>query len=118
MGRKKGCLHVYVDVKSPYAYLALAPTASIEHDFNIEINWLPFVLDIPSYLGSAEVGAKDNIVKTGSDKRSPSQWRMVKYAYMDVRRYARLRRPELVIFGTRKVWDSRFWAATMLWCKQ
>merc|ERR1712186_86700 len=46
---------------------------------------------------------------------------MVKYAYMDARRYVSKRKSPgtqpLVIYGTRKIWDTEPWAAAMLWCK-
>ena len=42
-------LTVYIDFKSPYAYLAVAPTRLMARELGIQINWLPFVLDIPSY---------------------------------------------------------------------
>ena len=109
----------YVDLKSPYAYLALEPTAELERDFNVIIDWLPFTLDIHSYLGSARVGKKDNVVKAGSAERSPAQWNAVRYAYMDCRRYATRREPEaLTIFGTEKIWDSSLAAIAMLWVRR
>jgi hypothetical protein len=64
----------YLDLKSPYAYLAIEPTAALEREFHVQIDWLPYTLDIPSYLGSARVGKRDNVPKAGSVKRSPAQW--------------------------------------------
>src|SRR4051794_798028 len=48
---------VYLDFKSPYAYLAKAPTYALEEEFGIEIDWRALTLDIPSYLGSARLGS-------------------------------------------------------------
>ena len=48
-------LIVYLDYKSPYAYLAIAPTYALAEALGIEIDWRPFTLDIPSYLGSAKL---------------------------------------------------------------
>lgn len=109
----------YVDLKSPYAFLALEPMAELEREFNVVIDWLPFTLDIPSYLGSARVGKTDNVVKAGSADRSPAQWNAVRYAYMDCRRYGTRRQPEpLTIFGTEKIWDSSLAAIAMLWVRR
>ncbi len=81
----------YTDYKSPYAYLALEPTYQLERDFNVRINWLPYTLNIPSYLGAV-------------DTRSQQQWRKVRYAYMDARRYANQR--GLTVRGPQKIFDS------------
>ncbi|CAE7537432.1 unnamed protein product, partial [Symbiodinium microadriaticum] len=110
---RRKCLDVYVDLKSPYAYLAVEPTYSLEDDFYVDLVWKPFVLDIAGVYGSAEVGARNNKVRQGSDKRSPAQWKAVKYSYANVRRYAGERTPKLTVFGTRKIWDTR-WASSAL----
>uniref|UniRef100_A0A7S1B0I7 DSBA-like thioredoxin domain-containing protein n=1 Tax=Noctiluca scintillans TaxID=2966 RepID=A0A7S1B0I7_NOCSC len=110
-------IDVYVDLKSPYAYLSIQPTLQLRRDFDVTLNWLPFTLDIQSFLGSAEVGARDNIVKAGTNRRSERQWRQVKYAYADVRRRGALRDPPLQVYGTRKVWDSSLAGLAMLWAK-
>ena len=41
----------YFDYKSPYAYLAQEETYQLAQDFDIEVDWLPLTLDIPSYWG-------------------------------------------------------------------
>ena len=105
-------LIVYLDIKSPYAYLALAPTLAMAERGGIEIDWRPFVLDIPSYLGSAKLDAAGNVVE---QERTPEQWAAVKYAYFDCRRYATLR--ELTIRGTVKIWDTDLVSTGWLWAK-
>ena len=99
--RSKASAIVYIDIKSPYACLALAPTLAMAERLGIEIDWRPFVLDIPSYLGSAKLDAAGNVVE---QERTPEQWAAVKYAYFDCRRYATLR--GLTIRGTVKIWNS------------
>ena len=47
-------LTVYIDYKSPYAYLAIQPTLTLQRDFNVSLQWLPYTLDIPDFLGSAK----------------------------------------------------------------
>ena len=94
-------IDVYIDFKSPYAYLAIADIRDLERDFHVRLTWLPYTLDIPDYLGSAKVDADGKVVE---QSRSPHQWRRVRYSYRDVRRYANLR--GLTILGTQKIWDS------------
>ena len=50
---EKPVITVYIDFKSPYAYLAKDPARDLERRFDIGLDWLPYILDIPSYLGSA-----------------------------------------------------------------
>jgi 2-hydroxychromene-2-carboxylate isomerase len=105
-------LAVYIDLKSPYAYLAIDPTRDIARTLGIEVDWRPFTLDIPSYLGSAMLDKKGKVEKS---KRSPQQWAGVKYAYMDARRYANL--TGKTVRGTIKIWDSSLAGIAMLWAK-
>ncbi|MCB1691396.1 MAG: DsbA family protein [Pseudomonadales bacterium] len=105
-------LTVYIDYKSPYAFVAKDPTYALEQQFGIEIDWLPLTLNIGSYLGTAK---KDDSGKVVENNRSPRQWAAVKYAYMDARRYAAAR--GLVLKGTQKIWDSSIAAIGMLFAK-
>lgn len=91
----------YFDYKSPYAYLAQEATYALERDYGISIEWQPYTLDIPAYLGAAEldVEGRDTV-----GTRNAHQWRRVKYSYMDCRREANRR--GLVIRGPRKIYDS------------
>jgi len=63
-------LIVYIDYKSPYAYLAKDPTYELADDLGIDIDWRPLTLDIPSYLGSARLDAAGRVVES---KRTPQQ---------------------------------------------
>lgn len=105
-------LIVYVDFKSPYAYLAIEPTRELGRELGIQIDWRPLVLDIPSFLGSARLGKTGEVVE---QQRSVEQWSGVKYAYFDCRRYANLR--GITIRGTVKIWDTNLAAVGMLWAK-
>lgn len=104
---------VYTDYKSPYAYLAKDLTYELEARFDVTIDWRPYVLDIPAYLGSAERNEAGEIV---AQARNAHQWRRVMYSYMDCRRYAD--RLGLTIRGTRKIFDSRLAAIGMLYAKR
>ncbi|MBV8935974.1 MAG: DsbA family protein [Alphaproteobacteria bacterium] len=103
---------VYTDYKSPYAYLAKDLVYELERDFPVRIDWLPYRLDIPSFLGSARVDDNGQVIE---EDRSGHQWRRVRYSYMDCRRQARKR--GLVIRGTQKIWDSTLALCGMLYAK-
>jgi 2-hydroxychromene-2-carboxylate isomerase len=79
---------IYTDYKSPYAYLAKDLAYELERDRQVRLEWLPYVLDIPSFLGSARVDADGTVLE---EDRSAHQWRRVRYSYMDCRRQARKR---------------------------
>ena len=100
---------VYTDYKSPYAYLAKDLAYQLERDLRVQLEWLPYVLDIPSFLGSARLNADGSVLE---ENRNAHQWRRVRYSYMDCRRQARKR--GLVIRGPQKIWDSALAAAGML----
>ena len=106
-------LTLYIDYKSPYAYLAKDPAYRLAEETGVEIDWLPYVLDIPAYLGSAKVDAEGRVLE---QNRNAHQWRRVKYSYMDVRREAN--RVGLTIRGTRKIWDSSLAGIGLLWAKR
>ena len=84
-------LTVYIDVKSPYAYLAIAPTRALAAEFGIDPVWKPYTLEIPEFLGAVET-------------RNEHQWRRVRYSYMDARRLAN--QVGLIVRGPQKIFDS------------
>jgi 2-hydroxychromene-2-carboxylate isomerase len=93
-------LTVYIDYKSPYAYLAMEQTRALAGDFNLDITWHPYSLQIQDYLGQV-------------DTRNPHQWRRVKYSYMDARRMANER--GLIVLGPQKLFDSTISHVGMLY---
>ena len=104
---------VYFDYKSPYAYLAKDPVYDLEREFRVRIDWLPYTLDIPSFLGSARLDENGRVIE---EERNAHQWRRVRYSYMDCRRQARKR--GLVIRGPQKIWDSTVASCGMLYAKR
>jgi 2-hydroxychromene-2-carboxylate isomerase len=104
---------VYSDYKSPYAYLAKDLAYELERDLPVHLDWLPYVLDIPSFLGSARVDEAGRVIE---EARNAHQWRRVRYSYMDCRRQANKR--GLVIRGPQKIWDSTLAACGMLYAKR
>ena len=105
-------LIVYVDIKSPYAFIAKDPTRDLARAASVSIDWRPLTLDIPSYLGSARLDGAGRVVES---RRSEAQWAAVRYAYKDARRYAALRGQTLR--GTTKIWDSALAGMALLWAK-
>ena len=105
-------LIVYVDFKSPYAFIAVQPTYELADAAGVSIDWRPLTLDIPSFGGSARLDGGDRVVES---QRTSFQWAWVKYAYKDARRYARLR--GWTLRGTIKIWDTTLIGMAMLWAK-
>ncbi len=83
---------LYVDIKSPYAFVAKADAYRLAGDYDIALRWLPYTLEIPDFLGSVE-------------ERNPHQWRRVRYSYMDARRFAN--KQGLTLKGPQKIFDTR-----------
>ena len=106
-------IDLHIDYKSPYAYLAVEPAWTLERDFRVRLNWLPYTLDNPDVLASARVDEGGRVI---AENRSAHQWRRVRYAYMDVRRYANLR--GLTVRGPRKIWDSSLAGIGLLYAKE
>jgi 2-hydroxychromene-2-carboxylate isomerase len=106
-------IRFYIDFKSPYAYLAKDPARDLARETGATIEWLPYTLDIPAYLGSAKVDGSGDVLE---ESRNAHQWRRVKYSYMDCRREANRR--GLVIRGTRKIFDSSLAHVGLLWAKR
>lgn len=92
----------YIDFKSPYAYLSVAPTRQLERDFDVRLDWRPLTLNIPDYLDAV-------------DSRTAHNWRKVKYAYMDARRLAN--RVGLTVLGPKKIFDSSIASIALLYAK-
>jgi len=92
----------FIDFKSPYAYLSVAPTRQLERDFDIALDWRPLTLHIPNYLDAV-------------DDRTAHNWRKVKYSYMDARRLAN--RVGLTVRGPQKIFDSSIASIGLLYAK-
>lgn len=99
----KTVITVYTDYKSPYAFVAKQSTYDIQRDYDVELDWLPYTLDIPDYLGSTE-------------ERSAHQWRKVRYAYMDARRLAN--KQGLTLKGPKRVYNAYYANVGLLFAKQ
>jgi 2-hydroxychromene-2-carboxylate isomerase len=104
---------VYIDYKSPYAYLAKDLAYELARDFPVQLDWLPYDLDLADFMGSARVDDTGRVIE---EQRTPHQWRRVKYSYMDCRRQARKR--GLVIRATQKIWNSQTALIGLLYAKR
>ena len=93
-------LRFYLDFKSPYAYLAITPVRALERELGLKFTWLPYILNIPDFLGTVE-------------GRNDHQWRRIRYSYMDARRLANRR--GLTVKGPQKIFDSSIVAIGMLY---
>jgi 2-hydroxychromene-2-carboxylate isomerase len=91
----------YFDYKSPYAYLAQEDTLRLSDELAQPIEWLPYTLNIPEFLGAAELDAEGNDTLNA---RNDHQWRRVRYLYLDCRRLANER--GLTLRGPRKIFDT------------
>lgn len=106
-------LTVYIDVKSPHAYLALGPTRQLARELGIRVDWRPMTPDFSRLLGSARLGNDGQVI---DEDRSPEQWRAVKAFYLDCRRYASLH--GITLLGTVKIWDTHVAGFGMSWAKR
>ncbi len=92
----------YTDYKSPFAYLAVEPTYELEKEFDLDVIWRPYTLDIASFAGSVE-------------ERSEEQWRKIRYSYMDMRRFANKR--NLTVKGPRRIYNATTASIGMLFAQ-
>jgi 2-hydroxychromene-2-carboxylate isomerase len=68
----------FIDLRSPYSYLALKPARQLAAQRGVRFDWWPFITDFRSaYGGEVEERTQRDIAK-------------VKYLYMDCRRLAKL----------------------------
>ena len=108
-------LIVYFDYKSPYAFVAKAPIYQLERDFGIKIDWRPYSLHIPDFLGTVDIDKSGKIV---GGTRNDHQWRRTRYLYMDARRLAKDTNQDLIIKGPVRVFESKTVHIGMLFARR
>ena len=96
-------IKLYFDYKSPFAYLAKDEAYQLEEDYQVRVEWLPYVVNIPEVYGDLQT-------------RDRQQWRKIRYSYMDARRWANKR--GLVVRGPQKIFDSSIAAIGMLYARK
>jgi 2-hydroxychromene-2-carboxylate isomerase len=93
----------FIDLRSPYSFLALKPAMALAQRVGIRFDWWPFITDFRgAYGGEVEERSSRDIAK-------------VKYLYMDCRRLAKLQ--GLTIRSTVKVWDASAASQAFLFAK-
>lgn len=101
--RSDQVVDAFIDLRSPYSYLALQPARAMAERCGFSIDWWPFVTDFRSAYGG-EV-----------DQRSIRDVAKLKYLYMDCRRLAQ--RQQLTIRATTKLWDPELASQALLFAK-
>ena len=96
-------LVLWSDYVSPYAFVAKAWAYALEADYEIDLLWRPYTLDVPTFMGSVEA-------------RDPHHWRRVRYAYMDARRFAN--KQGLTLRGPTRIFYARPANAGMLYAQR
>jgi 2-hydroxychromene-2-carboxylate isomerase len=96
-------VRIYTDYKSPFAYIANQALFELEENEGVKLEWLPYTLRIPEFMGTVE-------------ERTPHFWRKVRYSYMDARRYANAQ--GLTIKGPRRIYDAFYASAGMLFAQR
>jgi 2-hydroxychromene-2-carboxylate isomerase len=96
-------VRVYSDYKSPYAFVASAALFALEEKEGVELEWLPYTLRIPEFMGTVE-------------ERTPHFWRKVRYLYMGARRFANAQ--GLTLKGTKRIYDAFHSSAGMLFAQR
>jgi 2-hydroxychromene-2-carboxylate isomerase len=93
----------FIDLRSPYSYLALKPVRVLAERSGLRFDWWPFITDFRSaYGGEIEERSTRDIAK-------------VKYLYMDCRRLAK--KQGLTIRSTIKLWDATLGSQALLFAK-
>ena len=94
---------LWSDYVSPYAFVAKAGAYALADDYEVELLWRPYTLDVASFMGPVE-------------ERDPHHWRRVRYSYMDARRLAN--KQGLTLKGPKKVYYARPANAGMLYARK
>jgi len=86
-------LDLWLDLRSPYSFLAMEPAYALEREFGVTFNLRPFAL---------EIGGAVNL----NDPQAVARGlRKIKYLYADARRFATPR--GLTILGPKKIFDQK-----------
>ena len=102
-------LSVYIDYKSPAAFLAKDPTYALEHEFGLEIDWKPFTLDGPI--------RRERKKPVSEETKGERHARLrAEYVQMDQQRYAQAQ--GLTLKHPPRQWDSTLAAIGLTWAKE
>lgn len=96
-------LDVFIDLRSPYSYVAIEPARGFARELDLSLRWRPYGIDIPGAYGNAEA-------------RDERALRKVKYIYRDARRLAAPQ--QLTIRGPKKIYDPEQIHLAMLYAER
>lgn len=96
-------IDVYVDLRSPFSYIAKDGIRDLAGDLDVALVWHPYEIDIAAAYGSD--GARD-----------AREMRKVKYVYLDARRLAKPL--GLVIRGPERIYDPTLAHTAMLFARR
>lgn len=83
---------LWLDLRSPFSFLAKDPAYDLERDFEVELRVRPFALDIA---GAVNLNDPEALARG---------MRKVKYLYLDARRFANQR--GITLLGPKKIFDQ------------
>ena len=83
---------LWLDLRSPYSFLAKDPAYDLERNFEVELRLRPFALDI------------GGVVNLNDSEAIARGMRKVKYLYLDARRFANQR--GITLLGPKKIFDQ------------
>lgn len=96
-------VEAFIDLRSPYSYLAINPARAMAERCGFSIDWWPFITDFRSaYGGEVEQRSRRDVAK-------------LKYLYMDCRRLAQ--NQQITIRATTKLWDPVLASQAVLFAK-
>ena len=101
-------LSVYIDYKSPAAFLAKEPTYALENEFGLEIDWKPLTQD--------RSGRRERTPVSEETKGERHARVRAEYVRMDQQRYAQAQ--GLTLKHPSRDWDSTLAAIGLIWAKQ
>lgn len=96
-------MDVYIDLRSPYSYIAIKPIRAFAQETGLGLRWHPYAIDIAAAYGSA-------------DARDVRALRKVKYIYRDARRLGEAQ--GLEIRGARRIYDATLAHIGMLFAQR
>lgn len=103
-------LDVYIDLKSPHAYLAVRPALEIARDYRVAINFLPYTLSYTTLGISERVGPEMR-----REPATPAADRKARMYYAAAREYAALQ--SLPFKSPKRLLDSNLAHRVMLFAK-
>jgi 2-hydroxychromene-2-carboxylate isomerase len=97
---------VFIDFKSPYSYVAVQPLIDFARVEQVELEWLPYSLQL-NRLGGGDQGGQPEVIYP---------IHKIRYMYLDVRRFANAQ--GLIIKGPERIFDGAIAGIGMLFAQR